>query len=165
MIIPLGLTFILAFAQSLPLPPPGLKYQLNYVVEEVNYYKMAVGTPITSFSPLDMVELREHRTLKQVEMRIERTETTLPRSLSSTRKRRTVNGRQRLAASRSALPAPGSIKRTGACTLTCPPTLRHKRGMRPSRKIWPIEVRKSCITSHCRLTRLQLIKYRPMVAR
>lgn len=71
LIIPLGLTFILAFAQSLPLPPPGLKYQLNYVVEEVNYYKMAVGTPITSLSPLDMVELREHRTLKQVEMRIE----------------------------------------------------------------------------------------------
>lgn len=56
---------------SLPVPAAGIKYQLNYTVEETSFHKMAAGTSVTSLSPIDMVYLQQHKTVEQTQTLIE----------------------------------------------------------------------------------------------
>lgn len=55
---------------TLPLPPQGLKYKLNYTIEETTFHLAAQGTPIGALSPLDLDKMRPYTIQKQVERRI-----------------------------------------------------------------------------------------------
>ncbi|MDX1912446.1 MAG: T9SS type A sorting domain-containing protein [Saprospiraceae bacterium] len=55
---------------TLPLPPSGLKYKLNYTVEETTFHMAPEGGPGSGLSQLDMDKLRTLRIVKQVERRI-----------------------------------------------------------------------------------------------
>lgn len=67
-----GLCYLLTSAQSteLPIPPQGLKYVLNYTLEETNFHMAAEGASFNTLSPFDIDKMRPYTIQKQVERRI-----------------------------------------------------------------------------------------------
>lgn len=67
-----GLYLFAATAQTkqLPSPPPGLKYQLNYDLEETSFFLSANETPSKDMSPLDLEKMQPYTIVKQVETRV-----------------------------------------------------------------------------------------------
>lgn len=49
---------------SIPAPPSGLKYKLNYTVEESVFNKAPLGIPFSALSPLDKETMREKKDCK-----------------------------------------------------------------------------------------------------
>ena len=66
----LGVFAVSAQTTALPTPPQGLKYKLNYNIEETTFHLVAEGTPIGTLSPLDLDKMRPYTIQKQVERRI-----------------------------------------------------------------------------------------------
>ena len=66
----LGVFAVSAQTTTLPTPPQGLKYKLNYNIEETTFHLAADGTTIDALSPLDLDKMRKYTIQKQVERRI-----------------------------------------------------------------------------------------------
>lgn len=58
------------FSQTLPTPPAGINYQINYTQEELSFYMIPEGISAAALSPLDQMKLKPRRRLENVERRI-----------------------------------------------------------------------------------------------
>ena len=67
-----GLSLVTIWAQPTPLPTPpqGLKYLLNYNLEETTFHLAPEDTSPSTISPLDLEKMRPYTIVKQIEKRI-----------------------------------------------------------------------------------------------